>query len=144
MHMEFFNCLLLVLCYFITSNAEDSMFGVSACKKAYGLREDEAKELLVNEIATDENNVSQRCFVVCVLSKRGAMENGVMKLDIVIPETKEAFQESGYSFNEDEFRTGVQKCNEQTAEGKCKKSYETWKCFLKFAAKYGMEHKPAE
>ena len=39
------------------------------------------------------------------------MQHGNMKLDIVVTETKEAFQEKGYTFDDEEFKKGVQQCN---------------------------------
>ena len=34
-----------------------------------------------------------------------------MKLDVIVPETKEAFDEKGLPFDEEEFKKGVENCN---------------------------------
>nr|AMA98141.1 chemosensory protein [Blattella germanica] len=108
---------------------------IEECRKATGVTEAEAQELQENDLVKDESNEAHRCFVACILSKRGAMKDGKMVVEEAVHAAKDGFKEAGFPFDEAKYRKGLEECNKQTGEGKCVKSYNAWKCFLSFTSK---------
>ncbi|PNF21833.1 hypothetical protein B7P43_G05964 [Cryptotermes secundus] len=128
--------LLSVSCYFSTATPIHGNLpaeAAKACQEAAGISDADAEILQRSEIVKNESIEGHRCFVACMLTKRGVMHNGKLDIDIMIQVSKQAFASEGRKFDEEAYRKGVSDCNDTAGEGKCVKSYNTWKCFLQFS-----------
>ncbi|KAJ9583697.1 hypothetical protein L9F63_021958 [Diploptera punctata] len=131
--------LLLALCYFAQGDVEKMEAAEKICQEKYHVTDD----IFVKNLADgetyeefditlkDETNEDHRCYVECLMTEFGFIDNGIVELDALIALAVLELKKKDKEVEPSSLKTEVVSCTSNYAEeGQCIISYHAARCLF--------------
>ncbi|XP_069696720.1 general odorant-binding protein 56a-like [Periplaneta americana] len=123
-------------CYVVVPTGDDHLKKMmEECKEKTGVPDDKAALVINTTSIEEELSEDERCFAVCLLTKGNVIESGKLKVNVLLHITREVFKRNGKKLDENAWKKGITKCNNEESDTKCDKSYTAWMCYMTLTTK---------